>query len=72
MSVLARMTGTLTNLIIERLPDWSFGAFLNETDAECIAIGRTEKEARKAGHAELERRGLQNAVYGPLARPSND
>lgn len=72
VSVPARTTGTVTNLIIERLPDWSFGAFLNETDSDCIAIGFTEDEARAAGQAELARRGMHNVVYGPLARPSND
>lgn len=43
-------------LIIERLPDWSYGAFLNETDSSCIAIGFTEREARINGQRELERR----------------
>jgi hypothetical protein len=42
-------------MIIERLPDWSYGAFLNETDASCIAIGMTEEEARENGERELKR-----------------
>jgi hypothetical protein len=40
-------------LIIQRLPDWSYGAFLNETDASCIAIGETEEEAWNNGMARL-------------------
>lgn len=43
-------------LIIERLRDWNYGAFLNETDASCIAIGQTEEEARENGERELKRR----------------
>lgn len=43
-------------LVIERLPDWNWGAFLNETDATCIAIGVTEEEARENGERELKRR----------------
>lgn len=43
------------DLIIERMPDWSWGAFLNETDASCIAIGETEQEALNKGMTELFR-----------------
>lgn len=49
------------NLVIERLPDWNWAAFLNETDASCIAIGTTRKEARVNGRRALRRlsvRGL--------------
>ncbi len=42
-------------LIIERLRDWSYGAFLNETDSSCIAVGMTEEEARTKGEAALRR-----------------
>lgn len=47
-------------LIIERLRDWSYGAFLNETDSTCIAIGFTEEEARENGERELKRREKEN------------
>jgi hypothetical protein len=43
-------------LIIERMSDWSYGAFLTETDASCIAVGFTEEEARENGERELKRR----------------
>lgn len=43
----------MTKLVIERLRDWSYGAFLNETDASCIAIGLTEEEARINGERRL-------------------
>lgn len=46
----------MVKLIIERLPDWSYGAFLNETDASCIAIGITEEEARANGERVLRER----------------
>jgi hypothetical protein len=45
-------------LIIERLRDWNYGAFLNKTDASCIAIGTTKKEALEKGKRELLRRSL--------------
>lgn len=51
---------TITKLIIERLGDWNYGAFLNETDAACIAIGATEEEARENGERELRRREEQS------------
>lgn len=35
------------DLIIERLPDWNYGAFLDEESASCIAIGTTAEEARE-------------------------
>jgi hypothetical protein len=41
------------DLVIERMPDWNYGAFLNDTDASCIAIGTTEQEARDAALARL-------------------
>lgn len=41
------------SLIIERLPDWNYGVFLNETDASCIAIGLTEEEARENAERRL-------------------
>jgi hypothetical protein len=37
------------DLVIQRLPDWNYAAFLNETDASCIAIGDTEQEALNNG-----------------------
>lgn len=46
-------------LIIERLPDWNWAAFLNKTDASCIAIGTTKKEARDNGRRELRRRSVR-------------
>jgi hypothetical protein len=46
----------MKRLVVERLRDWSYGAFLNETDSSCIAIGNTEKEARANGERELARR----------------
>lgn len=45
---------TPPKLVIERLRDWSWGAFLNETDASCIAIGDTEEEARANGEHLIE------------------
>lgn len=59
-------------LIIERMRDWSYGAFLNETDASCIAIGFTEDEARVNGEAALARRIREAAEYGELASPQNE
>jgi len=59
-------------LVIERLPDWSYGAFLNETDASCIAIGMTEEEARTNGEAALTRQRNSTVIYGELARPQNE
>ena len=44
------------NLIIERMSDWSYGAFLNETDATCIAVGFTEEDARANGELWLQHR----------------
>lgn len=42
------------DLVIQRMPDWNYGAFLNETDASCIAIGTTAREALANGmHALL-------------------
>ena len=41
------------DLVIRRLPDWNYAAFLNQTDASCIAIGTTEQEARNNGMREL-------------------
>ena len=41
------------DLVIRRLPDWNYAAFLNETDASCIAIGTTEQEVRNNGMREL-------------------
>jgi len=48
-------------LKVERLPDWSYGAFLNETDASCIAIGSTEQEALESAWTELHRRATPAA-----------
>jgi hypothetical protein len=53
-----------TKLIIERLRDWNWAAFLNETDASCIAIGSTRKEARKKGQRELLRRSVRGVLCG--------
>lgn len=44
------------HFIVERLPDWSYGAFLNETDASCVAIGTTREEALLNGQQEMARR----------------
>ena len=49
-------------LIIERLPDWNFAAFLNETDASAIAIGTTKKEARANGKRVLRRRSVRGGL----------
>lgn len=49
-------------LIIERLPDWNFAAFLNKTDASCIAIGATRKDARKNGRRVLRSRSVRGLL----------
>lgn len=41
-------------IIVERLPDWSYGAFLDETSPSCIAIGQTEEEARSKAEIALK------------------
>ena len=51
-------------LFIERLPDWNYAAFLNKTDASCIAIGTTRKEARRNGQRELRRRSVRGVLCG--------
>lgn len=38
-----------TDLVIERLPDWNWAAFRNETDASCIALGDTAEQAYENG-----------------------
>lgn len=49
-------------LFIERLPDWNFAAFSNKTDASCIAIGATKKEARENGKRVLRRRSVRGGL----------
>lgn len=49
-------------LVIERLRDWNWGAFLNKTDASCIAIGTTKKEARDGGKRVLRRRSVRGGL----------
>jgi hypothetical protein len=49
-------------LVIERLPDWNFAAFLNKTDASAIAIGTTKKEARINGKRVLRRRSVRGGL----------
>lgn len=49
-------------LVIERLRDWSWAAFLNETDASCIAIGETKKSAREAGRRILRARSVRGGL----------
>jgi hypothetical protein len=51
-------------LFIERLPDWNYAAFLNKTDASCIAIGSTRKEARANGKRALLRRSVRGVLCG--------
>jgi hypothetical protein len=51
--------GREPDLVIERMPDWNYGAFLNASDASCIAIGETAQEARNNGMRELLRRATQ-------------
>lgn len=46
-------------LVIERLPDWNWAAFLNKTDASCLAIGETRKEARTNGRRALRRKSVR-------------
>lgn len=46
-------------LYIERLPDWNWAAFLNKTDAGCISIGTTRKEARENGRRYLRRKSVR-------------
>jgi hypothetical protein len=41
-------------LVIERLPDWNYGAYLGMTDSSCIAIGRDAEEADKNGWRRIE------------------
>lgn len=41
------------SIVVERLRDWTWAAFENETDASCIAIGETEEEARTNGEKVL-------------------
>jgi hypothetical protein len=53
-----------TKLIIERLPDWNWAAFLNKTDTSCIAIGTTRAEARKNGQRVLRRRSVRGVLCG--------
>jgi Recombination endonuclease VII len=49
-------------IFIERLRDWSFAAFLNETDASAIAIGATRKEVRKNAKRVLRRRSVRGLL----------
>lgn len=49
-------------LWIERLRDWNWAAFLNPTDASCIAIGDTKKQARENGRRELRRRSVRGGL----------
>lgn len=49
-------------LFIERLRDWNWAAFLNPTDASCISIGTTRKEARQNAKRELRRRSVRGGL----------
>jgi len=49
-------------LFIERLPDWNYGAFLNETDASCIAIGTTKKETRENARRVLIKKSIRGLL----------
>lgn len=41
-------------IIVERLADWSYGAFLDESSASCVAVGSTEEEARANAEVALK------------------
>lgn len=59
------------DLVIERMPDWNYGAFLDENAASCIAIGETAQEALNNGMRELlKRASLQSAPSSPPLGPS--
>lgn len=53
------------DLVIERLPDWNYGAFLDDEVASCIAIGETEQEALNNGMRELMKRAQQKGETMP-------
>jgi len=53
------------DLVIERMPDWNYGAFLDEEVASCIAIGATAQEALNNGMRELLKRAQQKGEKMP-------
>lgn len=55
-------------LVIERLADWNYGAFLNKTDASCIAIGTTPEEALEKGKQVLATRTQPTEAQGDMNR----
>jgi len=54
-------------IIVERLSDWSYGAFLNETDTSCIAIGSTEEEARVNAEARINNEEIVRKIMQYIA-----
>ena len=55
-------------LFIERLPDWNYGVFLDETSASCIAIGTTKTEARTNARRVLTRKSVRGLLCSQCNR----
>lgn len=49
-------------LIVERMPDWNYAAFLDKTFPSAIAIGSVRSEAKKNGRRELRRRSVRGLL----------